>query len=202
MHRSHCLYRRYRPTMTSLLPPNATKLERNIEQVIIPHSPPRIIPTLWNARTCPESMLPWLAWSMSAEVWDPAWTVERKRASIESSAELHRYKGTPYARRMVLEISGQSDAEVVERSDYIRCDGSVKADGRHSCGGRWATAKIVLKQPITIAAAYRLKSMLDMSKRNCVHLQSIEFSAASFRCDGSFKCDGTVSCGTVNTTLN
>ena len=57
----------------SLLPPNATPLERAIALALA-----RItaIPTpagdTWNPATCPAPLLPHFAWGMSVDTWDPA----------------------------------------------------------------------------------------------------------------------------------
>ena len=186
----------------SLLPPSSTKLERALDLVSAKFKPAKIVPSLWNAETCPEAILPYLAWASSVDEWDANWSVERKRNAITSAREIHKHKGTPSAIRYVLATVGQSDADLIERSDFIRCDGSTLVNGTRTCGGRWATFRIILKSPITITDAQRIKRMIASSKRNCVWLQAVDFSAASFRCDGSFNCEGTVTCGTVDTQIN
>ncbi|KQN29702.1 phage tail protein I [Sphingomonas sp. Leaf38] len=79
----------------TLLPPNATALERALEiatsrigDVPIPLAP------LWDPATCPGDILPWLAWSLSVDRWDADWPEARKRAAIAGSIALHRIKGT------------------------------------------------------------------------------------------------------------
>lgn len=78
----------------SLLPPNATPLERAIEagaragDVDAPLSP------LWNPATCPLDVLPWLAWGLSVDSWDADWTEGAKREAVATSIDLHRRKGT------------------------------------------------------------------------------------------------------------
>jgi len=47
-------------------------------------------------------LLDHLAWEHSVDVWDPAWPEDVKRAVIAVSAEVHRYKGTPYAIKVAL----------------------------------------------------------------------------------------------------
>lgn len=81
--------------MSSLLPPNATALERALEQVATRFSHiPVPLRQIWNADTCPENLLPWLARSVSVDVWDTNWTSEQKRTAIKASIEIHRRKGT------------------------------------------------------------------------------------------------------------
>ena len=64
------------------------------------------ISKLWNVDTCPEALLPWLAWSFSVEVWDHAWPVETKRAVIRKSISVHRWKGTRRSVEEALEAIG------------------------------------------------------------------------------------------------
>lgn len=79
----------------TLLPPNATKTERDLEQVIARMvQVPVPINTLWNVDACPEAMLPYLAWALSVDVWDASWPVEIKRNVLRDAVPMHRLKGT------------------------------------------------------------------------------------------------------------
>ncbi|NIA00861.1 phage tail protein I [Massilia sp. CCM 8734] len=93
--------------MTSLLPPNATRLERNLATVnarlgdlVAP------LGDLMNPATCPAPLLPWLASTMSVDGWIDAWTEEQKRAVIAASYQVHRKKGTRAALRAALDSLG------------------------------------------------------------------------------------------------
>ncbi|MDW2310633.1 phage tail protein I [Vibrio sp. 1075] len=93
-------------TVNSLLPPNASKHEKDIEAVI---SPPLSFPNrdIWNPDKCPEHLLPHLAWALSVDSWDSTWLVERKRQVIKDSIYIHRKKGTRDAvERIVSAIRG------------------------------------------------------------------------------------------------
>ncbi|ACO79890.1 Phage P2 baseplate assembly gpI-like protein [Azotobacter vinelandii CA] len=82
----------------SLLPPNATALERGLVQASAPLGElPVPLRELWNPDTCPEHLLPWLAWSLSVDEWDGAWTVAAQRRVIAASVEIHRRKGSAAA---------------------------------------------------------------------------------------------------------
>lgn len=90
-----------------LLPPNASELERaaaaalaEIEHVPIP------LRDLWNPDTCPEHLLPYLAWSFSVDRWDDNWTEEVKRDVVRNSFFVHQRKGTIAALRRVVEPLG------------------------------------------------------------------------------------------------
>lgn len=186
-------------TFKSLLPPNATALERRLEQATAPRAAPRIIPTLWNADTCPLALLPWLANAMSVDDWDPNWPEAKKRAAIREAPQLHRIKGTPAAIRKALEVRGHPDAILVERADCVLHDGSAVRNGYRRRGGpsAWATYRVILKRPVTIAQADAIKAMLDRVKRNCVHLVALEFTQAAFLHDHTLMRDGSATRGMV-----
>lgn len=188
-------------TIPTLLPPASTPLERAMSRAMGRFNPAQRIPSLWNAKTCPVTFLPYLAWALSVDEWDPQWSEDTKRAAIAAARDIHQRKGTPSAIRLALASVGQPDAEIIERADFIRCDGSVVCDGTRSCGGRWATYRIKLFKPITIGMARLIKRLLASVGRNAVHLLSIEYQESAFRCDGTITCDGEYSCGSVNTML-
>ena len=100
--------------MNSLLPPNASPLERDLEAIITESADlPIQIRSLWDPWSCPASLLPWLAWAVSVDDWQDAWPEQIQRQAIEASFEVHRYKGTPYAVQRALDSLGIR-TEVVE----------------------------------------------------------------------------------------
>lgn len=100
--------------MADLLPPNATTLERNLATVMGAlgelATPLR---DLINPATCPERLLPWLAWAVSVDSWDDTWPEERRRAVIAASYQVHRVKGTLASLKAALAALGV-DALVTE----------------------------------------------------------------------------------------
>ncbi|MGV6839980.1 MAG: phage tail protein I [Planktomarina sp.] len=93
---------------TSILPPNATELALALEQVWARRlaritSP---IKDLWNPDTCPEQLLPWLAWSVGVRVWDDSWPIGVKREVIRNSIPILKMGGTPIAVRTALKTLG------------------------------------------------------------------------------------------------
>lgn len=105
--------------MNSLLPPNATPLERALEsdaarldEIAVP------IDTLWIAETCPVALLPWLAWSQSVDTWNPDWPEAVKRQVIANAFDVHRVKGTLGALRRALEALDLDGVEISEWFDY------------------------------------------------------------------------------------
>ena len=94
---------------SSLLPPNATPLERALEATFaarldaLPAEAPR---DAWIPARCPEALLPWLAWALSVDRWDPDWTAVIKRSAIASSWIEHARKGTVGAVKRALDAVG------------------------------------------------------------------------------------------------
>lgn len=78
-----------------LLPHNATPQELALEGATARLSDvPVAVADVWNPDTCPEALLPWLAWAFSADEWSSAWEVTQKRQAVKQSVEVHRHKGT------------------------------------------------------------------------------------------------------------
>lgn len=91
----------------SLMPPNSTSIERDIEQIAagvediaLPHR------SLWNPDTCPVALLPWLAWALSLDSWKSYWPESVKRARIKAAMEIQRHKGTAKSVRDVVTSFG------------------------------------------------------------------------------------------------
>lgn len=100
---------------------------------------------LWNPQTCPANLLPWLAWALSVDTWNAAWTEQQKRDTIAASVAVHRIKGTvgalqkalgalkygvsvedqipdlPYRFRLNVELAGESldDSSVLDDAEKI-----------------------------------------------------------------------------------
>lgn len=88
-----------------LLPPNASPLERalSLAPATSLDDVPVAIDTIWNPATCPVALLPWLAWGLSIDLWDSAWSEAEKRAAIADAIQFQRRKGTPASLRTVLD---------------------------------------------------------------------------------------------------
>lgn len=98
----------------SLLPPNSTALERQVEAVTARIGElPTPLADLWNPWRCPAKLLPWLAWSLSVENWGSDWPEQVQRQVIADSVAVHRLKGTVGAVRRAIGALGAS-IELVE----------------------------------------------------------------------------------------
>ncbi|WDE69795.1 putative tail fiber protein [Vibrio phage VPHZ6] len=80
---------------TSLLPPNVSDLERDLEIALARIEDVEIpIATLWDPWHCPLEVLPFLAWALSVDMWRSDWPETVKRRIVASSLSVHRKKGT------------------------------------------------------------------------------------------------------------
>lgn len=92
--------------MNSLLPPNASELERKITQVGKAAFDLPTIRVVKDIDQVPSQFLPFIAWQKSVDYWDEDWQEELKRKVIKESRDLHRLKGTPAAIKKALEPFG------------------------------------------------------------------------------------------------
>lgn len=93
--------------MSSLLPPNATITEVNLDEALSRvENVPTPARTTINPDTAPASILPWMAWSQSVDNWEVNWTEQQKRAVIKAAYAVHRQKGTVFALREALAALG------------------------------------------------------------------------------------------------
>jgi len=102
-------------TAPSVLPPNATPFERNLESAgwRLGDDGPAGIRALWNPQSTPAALLPWLAWALGVEAWDAAWDEENKRAVVASALADHRVDGTLAGVRRVTGLYGGTVTNVV-----------------------------------------------------------------------------------------
>ncbi|PNS09583.1 phage tail protein I [Solilutibacter silvestris] len=96
--------------VAALLPPNATATVRNLTRAAV--EPFAAIPVpirdVWNPDTCPVALLPWLAWAMSVDTWEPTWPENIKRSLIRNAIDIQRRKGTARSVHQVVEAFGGS----------------------------------------------------------------------------------------------
>lgn len=79
----------------SLLPPNATRLERALEAATTRlDALPTPIRDTWNPDTCPAALLPWMAWGLGLQSWQPYWPEAVKRAHLRHALAIARERGT------------------------------------------------------------------------------------------------------------
>lgn len=129
----------------ALLPPSATAVERSLLNVLGPAVDlGNDIRALWNPATIPAPFLPWLAFPMSVDEWDDAWSDDQKRAVIAASAEVHRRKGTIGAVRRAVQALGYSGIEIIEGVAARHHDATLIRNGAEIYGHRsgWALFRV------------------------------------------------------------
>lgn len=108
----------------SLLPSNSSPLELATSQAVrIDDLELQTVSSLWNPWECPISVLPYLAWALSVDVWDEDWPDKVKRNVVAKSIALHWIKGTPGAVELMC-AALDYDVRVLEWHEY---------DGDHDC---------------------------------------------------------------------
>jgi phage tail P2-like protein len=86
----------------SLLPHNATLLERSLERAGELGVDPEIIRGVADSARCPPNFLPWLGWALKVEGWEAAYTDAQRRELNRQAIPVHKTKGTVGAIRRVL----------------------------------------------------------------------------------------------------
>ena len=94
----------------SLLPPNASDLERALETLVGARIDDIGLPLrdLWSADNCPEELLPWLAWALSIDQWSTEWPLNIRRARVAAAIAIQRIKGSAQSLSDVIASFGGS----------------------------------------------------------------------------------------------
>ena len=143
--------------MSDLLPPNATPLERGVDaasarldEIDVP------VRHLWNPWKCPVAALPWLAWALGVETWNPEWPPRIRRQACAEAFEVHREKGTAAAIRRILDLVGAV-------YEYVEGPGGGLAPMH-------ARVVVLNSESVALDDIAGLKAALDRAKRASVHL--------------------------------
>lgn len=145
-------------------------------------------------------LLPVLAdqFSMLDEAaWLLAESGDARRNLIKSSAQLHRYKGTPWAIREVIRLLGFGEITLQEGLGNQVRDGSIKRDGAHVHGDpkSWPLYRVFLKRPITNDQAALLRRLLlSVAPARC-RLVALDYSSVAIRHNGFARRDGQYNYG-------
>src|ERR1035438_2565623 len=74
---------------------------------------PAGIRSLWNTKTVPAAMLPWLAWALNVDAWDTSWDEAKKRSVIGLALATHSSDGTLQAVKTITELCGGTVTNVI-----------------------------------------------------------------------------------------
>lgn len=139
--------------MSSLLPPNSTKLEKVLEQVSarIDQLPVPFV-QLNRIDDCPEKYLPWLAWEHRVEYWRPDWTLVQKRQAITSAKTFNAQRGTKASLKALI--------------DTVIDDYQIKAWHETTPKGQPYTFTVIVSQQnfLTIDQLAQLHTAVDATK--------------------------------------
>lgn len=141
------------------------------------------------------TLLPVLAdqFSMLDEAaWLLAESEDAKRNLIKNSAELHRYKGTPWAIREVIRLLGFGEVTIQEGLNNQVRDGSITRNGNHVHGdpSAWPLYRVFLKRVITNdQAALVRRLLLSVAPTRC-RLVALDYQSVAIRHNGLSRRDG------------
>lgn len=154
-------------TSAQLVPPNATFLERVMDDLAsrISDVPADVISTIWNPETCPPDALPFLAWALSVDFWNPEWTEQTKREVVASSYQVHATKGTVGALKRALGPLGMR----IALREWWEHDGEP-----HTFG---LTATVLPGAPATEGVQRDLVRIIDATKPARSHLTDLRMAA-------------------------
>jgi phage tail P2-like protein len=183
--------------MLALLPPIRGKAEAALAQAATARALPVPIDTLWDPMRCPAALLPWLAWTLQVEDWDPIWSEARKRAIVAEAVAIHRLRGTLAAVRRVLRLAGYGEARIVERWGEKQRDGTITRDGSETrmAADHWAEYRVILDRPITAEQAVFVRRLIERAAPARCHLKLLDFTETPIRRDGTIQRDGTYTRG-------
>lgn len=183
---------------SDLLPPNATRLDRAVMQATaLPDDMKVNIGDPARPYDCPPALLPWLAWAMSVDRWNPDWSEDVKRAVIAQSVLIHRRKGTIGSVRRALAAYGFGRAVIVEGQSAKIRNATFNRDGTETHGDpvEWAQYSVFLERPLSIAQGLELRAVLALVAPVRCHLDQLNFTEVAFSHNGQILRDGTYTHG-------
>jgi phage tail P2-like protein len=124
--------------------------------------------------------------------WMLAESREAKRNLIKNSAQIHRFKGTPWAIREVIRLLGFGEVTIQEGLNNQVRDGTISRDGSHVHGdpSAWALYRVRLRRAITNDQAALLRRLLlSVAPARC-RLIALDYSSVAIRHNGFARRDG------------
>ncbi|MGH8350007.1 MAG: phage tail protein [Pseudomonas sp.] len=132
-------------------------------------------------------------------VWLLAESEDAKRNLIKNSAELHRYKGTPWAIREIIRLLGFGEVILQEGLNNQVHNGTILRDGSHVHGdpSAWALYRVFLQRPISNDQAALLRRLLlSVAPARC-RLVSLDYQSVAVRHNGFARRDGQYNHGST-----
>lgn len=120
--------------LDNILPKNATRYERvmglQVERLL--ELDVDRIRNLWDPWTCDPADLPYLAWALSVDIWDPNWPVAKKRSVVANSLKHHRLKGTRAGIETYLGLVGVEIKKLITPDTRLFSGPSLTRDQREA----------------------------------------------------------------------
>ncbi len=124
--------------------------------------------------------------------WLLAESEDAKRNLIKNSAELHRYKGTPWAIREVIRLLGFGEVTIQEGLNNQIRNGTIIRNGNHVHGdpSAWPLYRVFLERVITNDQAALLRRLLlSVAPARC-QLVALDYQSVAIRHNGFARRDG------------
>lgn len=181
----------------ALLPPWHGPAEAALADTATAFPLPVPIPELWDPARCPVALLPWLAWTLDADDFDPAAPEETRRRVIAEAVTIHRQRGTRAGVRRALAAAGLGSATIFERFGTKTYAGATPRDGSETreAADHWAEFRVLLDRAVSIAQAEIARRIIARAAPARCHLMVIDFSEAALLYDATAPRDGTYSRG-------
>jgi len=184
----------------TLLPPNASRMERAIELASTPALPVTPIIDLWHPDACPLPALPWLAWTLHVDYWELAETAAQQREAVRVSVATHRYKGTPWSLREIIRKLGFGDIDIIEGIGDLTYDGTYTYNGHmvHGDENAWAVYRVILlDRAVTNDQAAALRAALQSFAPARCHLAALDYQSVPIRYNALAAFDGQYNHGSA-----
>lgn len=192
--------------MSDLLPPNASLLERRVDETLgnrfsmVPGMGETGIRVVWNPDQVPMHMLPFLAHAFSVDLWDDDWSEEAKRNVTEKSLAVHRRKGTQGAIKDALRAAGYGEVDIIDGLDVRTRDGAKRRNGRYfySTYANWARYRVIIHRPVAIRQAAQVRRIIERCAREACELYAVHYDEALHLHNKVILRDGTYSRGVID----
>ncbi|PHV11313.1 phage tail protein I [Chitinimonas sp. BJB300] len=178
---------------SSLLPPNATPLLRDLADVCALDLSPELLADMNAADRAPVAVLSYLAWALSIDEWDETWPEATRRQVIRESLGVHRSKGTVASVKRILRGVGFYDPDRGFEVHII--EGKAHSAEAGKPAAHWAEYSIELNRPMTIDQAALTRRLLGTVVPARCHLRRLDFRRAAWRHNGQARYDATISHG-------
>ena len=132
--------------------------------------------------------------------WELAETDAARRNLLKRAFELHRFKGTSYAVRLVFSMLGLGDVQILEGRGGKYRDGTYIRNGfivRADASEQWAVYRVICSRLLTLKHAAVARRMLAYIAPARCALFDIDFSGAALIRNGYATRNGTYSRGSA-----